>query len=251
MSNSKETTKKTKPAKIEKESNGSKNSSLQKTKTPSQSTETKESSLQKTKTSSQSKGTKESQNPALQKTKTPSNSKGSNDSSLQKTKTPSQSKEKEKEKGKESTMKTAKQIWEEKGPPPERTIIVTDDGQKWEAYAGKFYKVPAYGSFGDIRVDDSLLIIDPIHIIPGEKCRCGRPSTELEKIGIYTYGDYLQKCTIKGSASNPYGKHLKFASGKEGLAAVVRSYEKTSDLMTPVLFKKRSGNRVGDVIIRF
>jgi hypothetical protein len=158
---------------------------------------------------------------------------------------------KEKTAGSAPAMKSAKELWEAKGPPPERTIIVTDDGQKWEAYDGKFCKVPAYGSLDSIRVDDSLLIIDPIHIIPGEKCKCGRPQTELEKSGIYTYGDYLQKCTIKGSASNPYGKHLKFSNGKEGLGAVIRSYEKPKDLMVPVLFKKRSGNRVGDVIIRF
>jgi hypothetical protein len=146
---------------------------------------------------------------------------------------------------------TANDIWLAKGPPPDKTLIVLPDSSKWEAYSGKFYKVPELGYIGDIRVDDSLLIIDPINIIPGEKCTCGRPKTELEKTGIYTYGDYLKKCTIKGSLSNPYGKSLKYADSKPGLAAIIRSYEKPADFMIPVLFKKRSNQRVGDVIIRF
>lgn len=138
---------------------------------------------------------------------------------------------------------------------PNKSMIPTPDGQKWEIYDNKWVKVPDLGNFGKILCDDSVIIIDPINILPGEKCTCGRPKTEIEKTGIYTYGDYLKKYCIKGKTTNPYGRNLKFANSSEsGLGVVIRNFEKHTDntkTAVPIAFKKRSNQRVGDVLIRF
>ncbi len=74
---------------------------------------------------------------------------------------------------------------------------------------------------GKITFDDSLLLIDPIHVIPGEKCTCGRPPTSLEKLGVWTYGDYLLKLALRGLKTTPHAKEIK-----GGIGLVLRNINK-------------------------
>jgi hypothetical protein len=106
---------------------------------------------------------------------------------------------------------------------------------------------------GHIVADDSILIIDPIHILPGEECKCGRPKTDFEKMGIKTYGDYLKKCCIRGKVSNPYGKSLKFAPDQPGLGITLHNYIKSIGNGYTVEYEKSKidPTKLGKVIILF
>jgi hypothetical protein len=149
---------------------------------------------------------------------------------------------------KEKTI-TPESIWKNKGPPPNDCIIVLPDLSRWISRNEKWYKLQPNYSLGPLHADDSLMLVDPINIIPGEKCTCGRPKTEFEKIGIFTYGDYLKKCTIKGSISNPFGKSLNYADSRKGLAVILKGLQKPADNYYSVSAKKANSTTIDSFII--
>lgn len=137
---------------------------------------------------------------------------------------------------------------------PEGSIIPTPDAIKWTVRNKKWCKLPSNSLLGNVKVDDSVIITDPITFLPGEKCTCGRPKTEFEKNGIYTYGDYLKKCCLKGQVTNTYGKSLKFSDSHEGLGLVIRNFDRPNNTVSrliPIKYKKSSNGTIRDAIIEF
>lgn len=144
---------------------------------------------------------------------------------------------------------TADDIWKTHGPPPDNCVIVTPDGARWISRNSKWYKMNSNYLLGQLYADDSMILVDPVNIIPGEKCTCGRPKTEFEKIGINTYGDYLKKCTIKGSLSNPFGKVINYSDARKGLAIVLKGLSKPTDNYYSVQAKKTSPTTIESFIV--